>query len=111
VLKGLGDLGNLGNVMRQAMNMKAKVEEIKESLGEARVEASAGGGMVRVVMNGRFEVESVSIDPEVVDTNEVEVLETLVRAALNDGVQRVQDLVRDKMTEATGGIEIPGLTS
>jgi len=110
VLKGLGDLGNLGNIFKQAMNMKAKVEELKEKLADERVEATAGGGMVTVVMNGKFEVDSVAIDPDVIDREDPEMLETLVRAAMNEGVRKVQDLVKERMSEVAGGIDIPGLT-
>jgi hypothetical protein len=108
--KGLGGLGNLGGMLKQAMEMKGKIEELKERLADERVEASAGGGMVRVVMNGKFEIQSMSIEPEVVDANDVELLETLVIAAANEGIRQVQELVKSKMTELTGGIEIPGLT-
>jgi DNA-binding YbaB/EbfC family protein len=108
--KGLGGLGNLGGMLKQAMEMKGKIEELKERLADERVEAAAGGGMVRVVMNGKFEIQSMSIEPEVVDANDVELLETLVISATNEGIRQVQELVKSKMTELTGGIEIPGLT-
>lgn len=111
MLKGLGSLGNLAGVLKQAMEVKSKVEALKESLGNERIEAASGGGMVAVVMNGRFEVESVHIDPEVIDKEEPEMLQTLVRAAMNDAVRKVQELVKAKMTEVTGGIDLPGLTS
>ena len=110
MLKGLGGLGNLSGVFKQAMEMKAKVEELKETLGQERIEATAGGGMVTVVLNGRFELESLRIDPEVIDREDPEMLETLVRAAVNEGVRKVQELIKGKMTEVTGGIDIPGLT-
>ena len=108
--KGLGSLGNLGGMLKQAMEMKGKIEELKERLGDEHVEAAAGGGMVKVVMNGRFELQSLKIDPEVVDTDDIEMLETLVTAAINEGIRQVQDLVKAKMTELTGGIDIPGIT-
>jgi hypothetical protein len=111
VLKGLGGLGNLGGVLKQAMEMKGKIEELKETLGNERVEASAGGGMVTIVLNGKFELESIKIDPEILDKNESEMLETLVRAAFNEGVRKVQDLIKGKMAGVAGGINIPGLTS
>lgn len=111
MFKGLGNLGNLAGVLKQAMEVKSKVEALKESLGDERIEAAAGGGMVAVVMNGRFEVESVQIDPEVIDKTDPEMLQTLVRAAMNDAVRKVQELVKAKMTEVTGGIDLPGLTS
>jgi len=108
--KGLGNLGNFSNMIKHALEMKGKMEELKESLASERIEASAGGGMVKVEMNGRFELQSVKIEPEVVDSNDIEMLETLVTAAVNDGIRQVQELVKSKMTELTGGIEIPGLT-
>jgi hypothetical protein len=107
----MGNLGNLGGIMKQAMEMKGRMEEMKERLGDETVEATAGGGMVNVVMNGRFEVVSLAIEPEVIDPNEPEMLETLVRAAVNEGVRQVQELVKSKMSELTGGMDIPGLTS
>lgn len=97
-------------MIKHALEMKGKMEELKESLASERIEASAGGGMVKVEMNGRFELQSVKIEPEVVDSNDIEMLETLVTAAVNDGIRQVQELVKSKMTELTGGIEIPGLT-
>ena len=97
-------------MLKQAMAMKTKIEELKESLGDETVEASAGGGMVKVVVNGRFELRSIKIEPEVVDANDVEMVETLVAAAVNEGIRQVQELVKAKMTELTGGIEIPGIT-
>jgi len=110
VFKGLGQLGNLHNMLQHARQMKEQIEVLKEKLGDERVEASAGGGMVTVTMNGKFEVVAVKIDPEVINKDDPEMLETLVRAAANDAVRKVQELVKAKMTELTGGLEIPGLT-
>lgn len=110
MFKGLGQLGNLHNMLQQARQMKEQIEVLKEKLGDERVEATAGGGMVTVTMNGKFEVVAVKIDPEVINKDDAEMLETLVRAATNDAVRKVQELVKAKMTELTGGLEIPGLT-
>lgn len=107
--KGLGNLGNLGGLLKTAMEMKGKVEEMRESLGNEVIEASAGGGMVTVTMNGRFEMLSIKIDREVVNPEDLEMLETLVLSAVNEGVRKAQDLVKAKMTEITGGMDIPGL--
>ncbi len=109
--KGLGGLGDMAGMMKQAMQMKSKMEELKEQLADATVESAVGGGMVKLVMNGKFEVLSVSIDPEVIDKNDPETLESLVQAAVNEGVQRAQEMIKARMTELTGGIDIPGLTS
>lgn len=108
--RGLGSLGNLSGMLKQAMEMKGKIEELKEHLADERVEAASGGGMVKVVINGKFEVQSIKIEPEIVDSNDAEMLETLVLAAVNEGIRQVQELVKSKMTELTGGIEIPGIT-
>ena len=108
--KGLGNLGNLSGMLKQAMDVKAKIETLKESLGNESVEASSGGGMVTVTMTGKFEVLSIHIDPEIIDKDDPETLEVLVLAAFNEAVQKVQTLVETKMKELTGGIDIPGLT-
>ena len=110
MLKGLGNLGNLGGILKQAMQVKERMEELKERLADERIEASAGGGMVKLVLNGRLEILELKIDPEVVNSAEVEVLETLVRAAVNEGIRNTRALVEGKMRELTGGIDIPGLT-
>ena len=112
MLGGLGNLGNMAGMLKQAMAMKDKMKEVKASLGDEQVEASAGGGMVSVVMNGNFEVVSISIEPEVVEPGEVEMLETLVRAAVNESIQKVQEMIKTRVQEVTGelGLDIPGLT-
>ncbi len=109
--KGLGGLGNMGQLMKHALDLKANMERLKDELGNARVEASAGGGMVTVEMNGKMEVLSLHIDREIVNPDDPEMLETLVAAAVNEATRKAQELVRDKMSELTGGLDIPGLTS
>lgn len=108
--KGIGKLGDLSGMMKQAMTLKSRMEELKETLGDERIEASAGGGMVNVVATGKMEVLSISIDPEVIDRDDPEMLETLVLAAVNEAIRKAQERVKEKMTELTGGIDIPGLT-
>ena len=110
MLKGLGNLANLQGLVKQAMEVKGKMEELKEQLGDEQVEASAGGGMVTVVMTGKFEVVSLRIDPEIIDKDDPEMMETLVRAAVNEAIRNVQEVVKGKMKELTGGIDVPGLT-
>ena len=107
MLKGLG---NLQGILRQALDVKNKLDELKDVLANERVEASSGGGMVKVVMTGKFEIESLKIDPEIINKDEPGMLETLVSAAINEAVRRTQDLVKTKMAELTGGMDIPGLT-
>jgi nucleoid-associated protein EbfC len=109
VLKGLGDIGKLGGMLKQAMEMKGRIEAIKEKLAEQVVEASAGGGMVTVKMNGKMETLSIAIDPEIINPDDPQTLETLVRAAVNAASEKVRDLVKDQMSEATQGIDLPGI--
>lgn len=106
-----GDIGKMGSMIKQAMEMKAKMEEVKEELANERIEASSGAGMVNVVMTGKMELVSIKIDPEIINPEDPEVLETLIQAAVNEGVHKAQDLVKAKMSEMAGGIDIPGLTS
>jgi hypothetical protein len=100
---------DLGKLLKQAQQVQAKMAEMQERLAERTVEASAGGGMVKIVMNGRHEVLSVTIDPEVVDPSDVEMLEDLVAAAVNEARGRVDEMVRDEMSSLTGGLPMPGL--
>jgi hypothetical protein len=102
-------MGNIGNMVKQAMELKNNMEELKESLASETIEASSGGGMVNVIMNGKMEVLSLKIDPVVAEGGDREMMETLIMAAVNEGVRKAQELVKEKMTEMTGGIDIPGL--
>jgi DNA-binding YbaB/EbfC family protein len=100
---------DIGKLLKQAQQMQAKMAEVQAGLAEKSVEASAGGGMVKVVMNGRHEVVSVTIDPEVVDPQDVEMLEDLVAAAVTEAANRVEEMVRDEMSAITGGMPLPGM--
>ena len=106
--KGLGNLGELSGMIKQAMEMKGRVEEIKAELADKRVEASVGGGMVTVVATGKMEIESICIEDDIVGDREM--VETLVCAGVNEALRKAQDLVKEKMREAAGGMDIPGLT-
>jgi len=110
MLKGLGGLGDMGNMLKQAMELKKKMEALKEQLGDEVVTGEVGGGMVKVTMNGKFEVLRVEIDPLIVDKDEIENLETLVQGAVNSAQARAQQMVNDRMRELTGGMDIPGIT-
>ncbi len=109
MLKGLGDIGKLGGMLKHAMEMKQRIEELKEALGDERVEGSAGGGMVIVVMTGKMEVLSVTIDPEIIDKNDPQMLETMVRAAVNAATDKARELMETRMKEIAGDLNIPGL--
>lgn len=101
--------GGMGNMMKQVQQMQAKMEKIQAELEEAQVEASAGGGMVKVIVNGKQDIVSMEIDPEVVDKEEIEMLQDLIIAAINQARQKAQELQTEKMSALTGGLNIPGL--
>ncbi|MBW1722967.1 MAG: YbaB/EbfC family nucleoid-associated protein [Deltaproteobacteria bacterium] len=104
----------MGNIMKQAQKFQAKIAKLQEELGDKTVEASAGGGMVIAVANGRQEILSIRIDPEVIDPEDPEMLQDLVLAAVNDALTRAKDMVSEEMGKLTQGMNIPnipGLTS
>jgi len=100
---------NMGNLMKQAQRMQAEMARVQEELVEERVEASAGGGMVKVVMTGDLQVDSVVIDPEAIDPEDVEILADMVTAAVNEALRMAQEASAQKMSRVTGGMNIPGL--
>jgi DNA-binding YbaB/EbfC family protein len=97
------------NPMQQVKALQDKMAKMQEELAEKKVEASSGGGMVVAVMNGRQELLAVKIDPQVVDPNDVEMLEDLVVAAVNDALRKSQELAAGEMGKIAGGLNIPGL--
>ncbi len=96
--------------MRMIQQMQNRIQKMQEELGVTVVEGTAGGGMVTVKINGLKEVQSVKIAPEAVDADDIELLEDMVVAAINDAMQNAEALASDKMSAITGGINIPGLT-
>jgi len=101
--------GGLGNMMKQVQQMQAKMEEMQAELEKMEVEGSAGGGMVKVVLNGKSDIMSVTIDPEVVDKDDVEMLQDLIVAAINQAKEKAQEIQQEHMSGLTGGLNIPGL--
>lgn len=97
---------NLGQLMRQAQQLQANMQKAQEQLGALEVTGEAGGGMIKVVMNGRHEVRRVQFDPTI-DTSDREMLEDLVAAACNDAVRRVAEAVQQHMAGAMGGMQLP----
>ncbi len=97
-------------VMRQAQELQAKLTKAQQELGDMTVTASAGGGVVTVVMDGHQKIRSLKISPEVIDANEIEFLEDLIMAAVNEATQKSQELAAKQLSSLTGGIKIPGLT-
>lgn len=97
-------------MMKQARQMQARLAQMQQELAEARTEASAGGGVIRAVVIGGNKVESIKISPEVVDPEDVELLEDLVTAAVNEALETAHANAASKMGAITGGLNIPGLT-
>jgi DNA-binding YbaB/EbfC family protein len=100
---------NIGNIMKQAKKMQEKISRLQQELETKTVEAQAGGGMVRVVVNGKFEIVSLKIEKDVVNPEDVEMLQDLIVAAVNEGVRKSQELASSEMAKITGGISLPGL--
>lgn len=99
----------LGNIMKQAQMMQQKMARMQEELAERTVEATAGGGMVTAVANGKQQLVSLKIEKEVVDPEDIEMLQDLVMAAANEALKQSQDMMQEEMGKITGGFNIPGL--
>jgi DNA-binding YbaB/EbfC family protein len=100
---------NMGNLLKQAQQFQAKMAKLQEELGERTVEASAGGGMVAVVANGKQEILSVTIEPEVIDPEDKEMLQDLIAAAVNDALTKAKNMMQEEMGKLTHGLNIPNL--
>jgi len=99
-----------GNLVRQAQQLQAKMLKVQEEMATRTAEASAGGGMVTAVANGKQELVSIKIEKEVVNPDDVEMLQDLMVAAVNAALRKAQEMVAEEMKKLTGGISIPGLT-
>lgn len=104
-----GSLGDLGGLLKQAQKMQRQMADLQEELGKKTFEGSAGGGMVRVVVNGKKELQSVKIDPQVVDPDDAEMLEDLVTSAFRDAFGKADAAHNEAMSGVTGGLGLPGL--
>ena len=102
-------MNGMGNVMKQAQKLQTKMLKLQEEMAEKTVETTSGGGMVKVVANGRQQVLSIQIEKEVVDADDVEMLQDLILAAVNDALLKSQEMVSQEMSKLTGGLNIPGL--
>jgi DNA-binding YbaB/EbfC family protein len=105
------NLGNLGDIMRNAGKIRETVEKATESLGQVVVEGSAAGGAVVVKVNGRLEVLSVRIDPKMLAGGDVELLEDVVTAAVNQGLSKAREAAAQSLSGLAGGLPIPGLSN
>ena len=98
------------NMMRQAQQLQKQMAKMQEEIENSKIENSVGGGVVKVVVTGKMIVESIEIDPEVVDAEDVEMSQDLVQTAINGAIEKAQELASTKMGALTGGLNIPGLT-
>jgi DNA-binding YbaB/EbfC family protein len=101
--------GNMQNMMKQMQKMQKKMAEAQEELGEKRVEGTAGGGMVTVIVTGHKEIVDVIIKPEVVDPDDIDMLQDLVLAATNDALKKAEEMTNQTMGQFTKGMNLPGM--
>ena len=99
----------MGKMMKQAQQLQSKMMKLQEELAEKTVESSSGGGMVKVTANGRQQILSIQIEKEVVDPEDVEMLQDLILAAVNEALTKSQEMVAAEMSKLTGGLNIPGI--
>ncbi|CCK79504.1 MULTISPECIES: YbaB/EbfC family nucleoid-associated protein [Desulfobacula] len=100
---------NMNTMMKQAQKLQKKMLKTQEELAKKTVEASSGGGMVKVIANGGQKIESIVLEKEVVDPEDIEMLQDLIMAAVNDALNKSQEMVSSEMGKLTGGLNIPGL--
>ncbi|HJG31865.1 MAG TPA: YbaB/EbfC family nucleoid-associated protein [Collinsella ihuae] len=100
---------NMQQMMKQARKMQEQLAQAQADLAETTVEASAGGGMVKVKVNGSMMLDSITIDPDAVDPEDIEMLQDMIVAAVNEGIRQMTDLASKQMGSITGGLNIPGL--
>ena len=100
--------GGMGNLVKQAQQMQQKMLKMQEELAQKTFEASVGGGMVVVTVNGKNEILGVKIEPQVVDPDDIEMLEDLIVAGVNEALRKAQETIGEEMGKLTGGLKIPG---
>jgi len=100
---------NMGQLLKQAQQFQAKMAKMQEEVGERTVEVSSGGGMVTVVVNGKQELISIRIEPEVIDRDDPEMLQDLIMAAVNDGLTKAKNMVNEEMGKLTKGLNLPNI--
>jgi len=103
------ELGDMANLLKKAQQIRQELDRVQEELKQRVVEGTAGGGMVRVRVNGQQEVVSVEIEREVVDPDDVQMLEDLVKAAATQALTKAKEAAKEEVTKLTGGLNIPGL--
>ncbi len=100
--------GNMNNMMKQVQKMQKDMQKVQEEVEQRTVEASAGGGAIIVVASGKKEIKSITIKPDVVDPDDVEMLQDLIMAAVNESIRMAEEMVSKEMGKVTGGLNLPG---
>ena len=100
---------NMGDIMKQAQQFQEQLSKVQQELGSKTVTGTAGGGMVTATFNGRSELVDIVIEPDAVNTSDVQMLQDLVRSAVNDGLVKSKQLGQGELGKLTGGMKIPGL--
>ncbi len=106
---GMNQKQNMNSVIKQAQKMQEEMERIQQETEEEQVEATSGGGAVKVVVTGKKELVSIKLDPDAVDPDDVEILEDMIVAAVNEAIKKADEMMAERMGAITGGINIPGL--
>ena len=109
MFNGMGNAGNMQGMMKKVQKMQAEMLKMQEELKTRTVETTVGGGALTIVANGKKEIESIKIKPEAIDPDDVEMLQDLLIAAVNEGMRQVDAVVEQEMSKITGGLGIPGL--
>ena len=105
----MASIGGMGNLLKQAQEMQARMAKVQEDLANKTVQGSAGGGMVQVTVNGQFNLTALKIEATAINAEEKDMLEDLIIAAVNDGMRKARELAAAEMAKLTGGLKIPGL--
>jgi DNA-binding YbaB/EbfC family protein len=101
--------GNMSKMMKQAQKIQQDIAKLQTELQDRVVEASAGGGVIEVQVNGKQELVAIKLKPEIVDPEDIDMLQDLILAAVNEGIRKSHDMVSEEMSKITGGLNIPGL--
>ena len=99
---------NMNNLMKQAQKMQKQMEEVQKQTEAKTLEVTAGGGAIKVVMSGNKQVQEITISPDVIDPDDVEMLQDLVLTAVNEAIRQVEEMVNNEMSKVTGGMGLPG---
>ena len=106
---GMGMPGNMNNLMKQAQKMQDEITKLQDDIEEREFTATSGGGAVEVTLTGKKTIKSLTIKPDVVNADDVEMLQDLVISAVNEGIAKIEEVTEDEMSKITGGVSLPGL--